>query len=393
MKRYLYCMMNDINLEEANNIIRFKFYIEGIEQSKIQEIEEFEKNYDEEQPYNAHYEYQRYWDNWWETNADLFQNYIEREYYLKKVENETKSILEFENGINNIIKDKNKYEVSYEYKMVGLTKIQIDILIKSFNQENEKYDIDLENIKLNLKDFWIKLLKRYEKESNIVSYKCFWIQDTQSLELSNKAYREINIIENYLRSFMSDVLSLELGVEWHNIMEKTSFYNKFSSRYNKYRKKIKSFANIDDFLLLIDSDDLYKIMDYKKKRVLVKEPNEELYSLLEEIKSQRNVKEYVSKTEKLIEKVEKKYIEKTKSIWDQFFSRFFDVKNVKHNRRIEDVNIHSNFKMEWQEFCEFRNHIAHNKFIDYEFYKDLMSSIETIKNKIDEALKDFLSEN
>lgn len=399
--------MSDIYMEYFKNklknkldeVVEFKFYIDGIEEAKITEFEEIEKKYYEStndvyEPVEFNF-FNEYWKEWWIYNSNNFFDFMKKQHNILKTED---SITSLGLEVNEIVKDSKVYQILYAYDAVNDTRIIININIqricKQENEHNEenKYDIDLENIKMDIKNFWIKTLKEREKKigQDIVSYKCVWIEDTQSITLSNEAYREINIIENKLRNFINAVLSNGIGVKWNEIFEKTIIGNKFLSRKANYRESIKSFSNIDDFLLLIDSDDLYKIMNYHKNTVIVNDDKEELSILLEEIKCEKNPSSYIEKTQRFINKIEQNYIVKSKSIWDMYFSNLFDIKNKYEDISRIEKDLKSDFREKWQELCKYRNHIAHNKFIDSNFYNDLKKLIVELKFEMDEAQKEFI---
>lgn len=188
---------------------------------------------------------------------------------------------------------------------------------------------------------------------------------------------------------MNEVMLNKIGVNWQEKFKKTSIENKFLSRRANYRNSIKSFSNIDDFLLLIDSDDLYKIMNYQREKVTVNIDGEDLSILINEIKSEEKPEKYITKMKKLVDTIDKKYTFKSKSIWDICFSDLFDIKNKDEDINNVDENLKSDFREKWLELCKYRNHVAHNKFIDSNFYNDLRNLAIELKYKIDEAQKEF----
>lgn len=394
MRRYYNKHFNN----ELNDIIKFKFYVDGIEEFKIKEFEEMETKYYKSVSDNYQtvefYFFEKYWGDWWKYNSNDFWIYMEKKHSIFKTK-ESNGFIEFE--INKIVKKLKNYEIIYNYDVVGDTKIIINIIIQSMSKEEnksgkeDKYDIDLENIKMDIKNFWLKKLKERENElgQDIVRCKCIWSEDTQSLNLSNKAYREINIIENYLRNFMNEVMLNRIGVNWQEKFKQTNIENKFLSRRANYRNGIKSFSNIDDFLLLIDSDDLYKIMNYRRGKVAISSDGEDLNILINEIKNEEKPELYINKMKKLVDKIDEKYTFKSKSIWDICFSDLFDIKNKDEDINNVDENLKSDFREKWSELCKYRNHIAHNKFIDSNFYNDLNNLVTELKYEIDEAQEEF----
>ena len=96
----------------------------------------------------------------------------------------------------------------------------------------------------------------------------------------------------------------------------------------------------------------------------------------------------VKKIEMLFENIVKKNKRKSQSIWEIHFSDLFDIED-KYIDGKSDLLFKSNFRERWRELCKYRNHIAHNKFIDSIFYRDLEKLINELKCKIDEAEKEF----
>lgn len=379
--------------------IKFKFYLEGIEESKIKEFEELE-----EKEFDSEYDgdvlelidfFKVYWREWWKKNSNDFWDYMVEKHDMHKIYEKELVFNSLEE--NQIVRESNKYKIIYDYKTVSNTKIVINISIVRISDEETnddlQYDIDLENIKIDIKNFWLKVLNQRKTEigQDIVNCRCIWIEDTQSLDLSNKAYREINLIENYLRNFMNDVMLIRNGMNWQEIFKRTSIGNKFISRKPNYRSSIKSFSDIDDFLLLIDSDDLYKIMNYQRKKVVVNSDEEDLSILIDEIKDVEKPDLYIKKVRDLVNKIDNKYTVKSKSIWNFYFSDLFDIKDKNEEVNNVNENLQSNFRDEWNKLCKFRNHVAHNKFIDINFYTELNNLIKKIKDEIDEAQKEFYS--
>lgn len=148
---------------ELNDVINLKFYVNGIEESKIKEFDETETKYyesmsDNYKPVEFCF-FEKYWEDWWTYNSNDFWSYMEKKHSIFKI-TESNGFTEFE--INKIVKEEKNYEVIYDYEVVSDTRIIINIIIQKINdKENkndkgDKYDIDLENIKSTLKIFGLK---------------------------------------------------------------------------------------------------------------------------------------------------------------------------------------------------------------------------------------------
>ncbi|OMH20109.1 hypothetical protein AC231_04830 [Clostridium pasteurianum] len=307
-----------------------------------------------------------------------------------------KGFIEFE--INKIVKERKNYEVIYEYDVVNNTGIIINIIIQRMIDEEgqidkeDKYDNDLENIKIDIKNFWINRLEERKKQigKDIVRYKCIWIEDTQSLDLSNKAYSKINIIENSLRTFINKIMLNRCGLNWQGIFLKSKVEKNYSNRTGGYKAAVKNFSDIDDFLLSIDAMDLVNLMDYEEEFIMLKDVDNKVNELNEKIKNTNSNIHWwnAKKVEMLFDEIVNKNKIKSKSVWENYFSDLFDIKD-KYGAEKSSELLKSNFREQWREFCMYRNHIAHNKFIDSIFFNDLQKLINELKYEIDEAEKEF----
>ncbi|AJA48520.1 hypothetical protein CPAST_c24500 [Clostridium pasteurianum DSM 525 = ATCC 6013] len=394
-----YCNKNLDN--ELDDVVKFKFYVYGVEESKINEFEEMEKKYYENMENNFEpdefYFFEEYWREWWEYNSNIFWGYMEKTHGIFKASKSgLKGFIEFE--INKIVKERKNYEVIYEYDVVNNTGIIINIIIQRMIDEEgqidkeDKYDNDLENIKIDIKNFWINRLEERKKQigKDIVRYKCIWIEDTQSLDLSNKAYSKINIIENSLRTFINKIMLNRCGLNWQGIFLKSKVEKNYSNRTGGYKAAVKNFSDIDDFLLSIDAMDLVNLMDYEEEFIMLKDVDNKVNELNEKIKNTNSNIHWwnAKKVEMLFDEIVNKNKIKSKSVWENYFSDLFDIKD-KYGAEKSSELLKSNFREQWREFCMYRNHIAHNKFIDSIFFNDLQKLINELKYEIDEAEKEF----
>lgn len=235
---------------------------------------------------------------------------------------------------------------------------KIVIVIKSKKNKGE-YDKFLEKLKVDT----MNLIMSEWKNS-----RCYWLVDNQSEELSQNIYIEINKLENRLRSFINIAMIDMLGVEWWETVSVAKFGKKYYSekvherKSREYKDKFSRFKNIQDELLTLNSDDLSELMAIK---ISEWDYSEENWKKLEEKIKSKEIGEIISiyESQKKVKKV----------LWDDLFSKYFD--------RI--------FLNQWGEFCKMRNHIAHNKLVDYSGVEDLKNLINRIDEKITEAERRF----
>ena len=209
----------------------------------------------------------------------------------------------------------------------------------------ENYDYNLEKLKILIKDYFFKIYKRS---------RCVWLEDKQSLGLSKILYKEINHLENTLRSVINFVMYQTKGVNWWNEIVTLKLQNKYRARSSQFKKKSVPYNNVDDFLLSVDIDDLFSIMNLKQQEWNPK------YS--EEIEKCIINKE-LSKLHVLLEE----QLSANYSVWNEVFDGIIDSEK---------------FEIIWSKFCEYRNHVAHNKLLNYDAFKEIEEHIQVVKEEV-----------
>lgn len=317
--------------KEYDTII-FKIYKSGIDEETKKLIQKEEiKNQNNEVNVEPEYfikkpNYKNYWRKEFFKLREEFQVYMNSK---KEINYYKDKGLFF---INKIDYRGEKYSLLYDYEMIDNENIVILFHLYREEKNNDNYDEFLEKLKIDISDFWVDKIKTTEDNSEI----CFWLEDKQSQELSYKSYPIINKIENKLRFFIDKVMICNRGLSWNKIFKKEkSIVKNYENRISGYKKDIDSFNNINNFLLSIDALKLTEIMYYEKE-----------------------------------------------NIWEKCFKNLFEYE-------WQDYCIKSNFKDEWEELCKYRNHIAHNKFIDYKSYNQIIYLSDKIEIEIDEAEKEF----
>lgn len=191
------------------------------------------------------------------------------------------------------------------------------------------YDMVLENFKLELKKYMLK---------DWVN--CIWIRDEQSEDLASQLYRKMHIVENLLRELIIKVLNRELGTDWLSMEEFHKIKKEYQGRTVDFKRSVKSFSNIDDSLISINTDSLVKIM----KTVIYEDEIDFNHELQKNVKLKARVLEPNDKFFESIKKLWKVKID----LWSDVFENLFD----------------ENFNIGITDFIKNRNHIAHNKLVD-----------------------------
>lgn len=232
---------------------------------------------------------------------------------------------------------------------------KISISINNTIKENNSFDQFLENLKIRIKDILIEIWEQSH---------CFWIQDTQSENLSQNLYKKINQTENALRGFINICMIEYLGVYWWEKISAEKFGTKFNETKSKhYKNMFKNFNNIQDLLMSLNAEELKEVMELEIKKWNLPSNLKELENFLK-----------LGDTNNFITK-SKSYLVVEKNLWDDIFINFFE----------------RDFIGKWVEFCKGRNHIAHNKLIDLKYYSKFSQLMEKVNLEINKAHDMFSS--
>lgn len=221
---------------------------------------------------------------------------------------------------------------------------------------HNEFDKELHDLKIAIKNAFIRDWKQ-----------CIWLQDQQSDQFAQELYLEIHLTENKLREFINIVMIRNFGPDWWPKYTSFKIKSKYQSRAGSYKRIAIGFNNVNDHLFSIDTDDLLEIMCMKTYKF--SPPSTiNVSNLLEDIVEVGDLSKVASEHTKLVTKL-KEYRKVETDLWFNLFGKYFN----------------DNFKSEWDDFSKNRNHIAHNKLIDYSAYKTILNSIEKIKNAIKNA--------
>lgn len=256
------------------------------------------------------------------------------------------------------------YEWNRQFTVkIGYSQIRIGMPVPQMRERIEGYDHFLEKLKISIKN---ALIRDW--------YKCVWIKDNQSLELSKEVYSDIYMAENELRAFISRIMIEHFGIEWH---DRPEFYKlKASIEENAIiiKRNVPNFNNIDVNLYTVT---LEKLMDTVKA---------DIYSdvMLDSPEMQKLIKErifattHLDKMQSALEFLKNRYVKKY-NIWERFFKPLI----------VDPIR--------WEEllssFIANRNHVAHNKLLDYASKETMLSDTREFRRFIQEAVIKFDKEN
>ena len=233
-------------------------------------------------------------------------------------------------------------------------RIIIDIVPKYNYEGIEKcYDRYLEKLKIEIK-------KRMTPDWKC----CNWLIDEPSEILCTELYSEFFKLENRIRSFVSRVLTLHLGVDWLSSCGLEKYYNSATQLSDAFKQKVPELddINVDLISLTLESvfDIVFKCQVYENDIVLSRGECVQLEKILASNKGNENVKEFILKRRK-----------KVADIWGDIFEQYFD----KPEKFKTDVN----------KFINSRNHVAHNKLITWNTYNAILAELDEIEGDLDYA--------
>ncbi len=249
---------------------------------------------------------------------------------------------------------------TYEWNM----QLTVGIGYKTDKSElPDGYDNFLEKLKLCIKNSMIRDW-----------YKCIWISDSQSLALAKEVYSEIYIAENELRAFISKVMIENFGAEWYDKPEFSKLSASIEQNTKNVKRNVPSFANIDVNLYTITLEGL---MDTVTADIYTD-------SMLDSPEIQKAIKSKIfattqlDKMQSVLDYLRSRYIKKY-NVWKKFFQPF-----------ISDSE-------KWQDaltiFVANRNHVAHNKLLDFSAKEKMIHDTAEFRGYIKEAVRKFDSEN
>lgn len=242
---------------------------------------------------------------------------------------------------------------------IGYAQSRNGLPAEFMKEKLDGYDYFLERIKLSIKNVVIRDW-----------YKCVWISDMQSLMLSREVYAEIYMAENELRAFISKVMIEHFGIDWNDRPEFYKLNASIKENSANIRRNVPSFDNIDINLYTVTLETLMETV------------KADIYSdtLPEASEIQRTIKEkvfattHLDKMQSALAYLKNRYVKKY-NIWEKYFLPLVS------EPEIWEKSITS--------FIENRNHVAHNKLLDYAAKVIMLDDTRNFRRYIQEAVTKF----
>lgn len=215
------------------------------------------------------------------------------------------------------------------------------------------YDIYLEQLKIEIKNMM-----------NDDWNSCTWIIDDQSEILCSQLYPSIFKAENLLRAFVAKVLIFNIGTEWLKQSGMELYAKSAEILSNDFKRTVPAFDGIDDTFISMTLETMMKII--KKGKIFERQidiSGEEFNLIFEKIQSDnaKSLLQFFKEKRKV--KVD---------YWNDMFKVFFESKEA----LITD-------------FIKNRNHIAHNKLLNWSGYQKMKRDIESVDRFVRKANADF----
>lgn len=257
------------------------------------------------------------------------------------------------------------YEWNRQFTIkIGYSQIRVGIPVPQMREKIAGYDHFLEKLKINIKN---ALIRDW--------YKCVWIKDNQSLELSGEVYSDIYMAENELRAFISRIMIEHFGIDWHDRPEFYKLKASIKKDAANIKRNVPNFNNIDVSLYTVT---LEKLMDTVKADIYSEAMQQDGPEMQKHIKEIIFATTHLDKMESALEFLKNRYVKKY-NIWERFFKPL-----------IADP-------VRWEElltsFIANRNHVAHNKLLDFMSKETMLSDTREFRRFIREAVIKFDEEN
>ena len=252
---------------------------------------------------------------------------------------------------------------TYQYKKARMKvsiesseKPEVATFANQVLSDSEVYDIFLEQLKIAIKN-------AFKKDWAV----CSWITDEQSEQLCSHLYPGIFKVENKIRAFANKILVHHIGKDWIKQYGMEKYEESHKSLSVDFKRKVPCFADIDDTFISMTMETMMEVIlkanIYEDEIVL---NQSDMAKLHQEIA--------VGAANPLLELMRNRRKVKT-DIWKDIFKQYFE----------DEESAKSNIT----DFIKNRNHVAHNKLLNWSGYQVMKQNIEQLDSIIEKANQSF----
>lgn len=219
-----------------------------------------------------------------------------------------------------------------------------------------EYDIVLEQVKITLKN----VLKGDWST-------CTWITDDQSEMLCSQLYPYVFKVENKIRAFANKVLVHNFGAGWLKQPGLEKYFASHKSLSIEFKRKVPCFSDIDDTFIAMTMEAMLEIiLEAKIYENTIELTDEDCMAI-----HQKSADNSANSIMDLLRKKRKIKID----FWEDVFKKHFV--SEAHTRKVIS------------DFIKNRNHIAHNKLLNWAGYHTMFENILELDQIISHANTQF----
>jgi len=246
-----------------------------------------------------------------------------------------------------------KYRVSFTIDTYGNSKARLKVKLEQIEPKpREEYDMLLEQLKIAIKD---RLIRDWNR--------CIWMTDEQSEALCTMIYPMVFETENEMRALVNKVLIHYIGVDWIKKIGMEKYDLSYENLVGDFRRISPQYGGVDDTFFSMTLETMMEII--KKGKIYdesVTISSADWKALNEKKnKSADAVLGYIQNKRKV-----------NMDIWKDIFEQYFDF----------ELSVIT-------DFIKNRNHIAHNKLLNWISMQKIKQNVELLKSYIESADQKF----
>lgn len=278
--------------------------------------------------------------------ADVVGKFEEekRIYYLGCVQRIANEVFEF-------CLSEFKYRASFTIDTYENSKARLKVKLEQV-EPREEYDMLLEQLKIAIKD---RLISDWNR--------CIWMTDEQSEALCTMLYPMVFEAENKMRVLVNKVLIRYIGVDWIKKIGMEKYDLSYENLVKDFQRISPQYAGVDDIFFSMTLETMMEIIKKGKiydENVVISSAD---WNALNEKKNKSAdaVLGYIQDKRKV-----------NVDIWKDIFEQYFDF----------ELSVIT-------DFIKNRNHIAHNKLLNWISMRKIKQNVELLKSYIENADQKF----